>query len=134
MNTDQQNMTLSTRAARMTIQVGVAVLLAFSATAYAAPTLDDQVVAGPCVNCHGPEGRSPGAIPSIAGLPEAELKAKLLEFKSDGASTGSTASNTAGTTIMNRLAKGYSDAQIAVLAHYYAQMKPAAGTGTGAKP
>ena len=113
-----------------TSKAGFALLLAFGPVGHAAPALDDKVLAGPCVNCHGPDGRSPGAIPSIAGLPEAELKAKLVEYKSDAPP----AHSTAGTTIMNRLAKGYTDDQIAVLAHYYAQMKPAAGAGTGAKP
>ena len=146
MNDDQQNAILKRRASRMTVQAGIALLLACGSTAFGATSLEDKVLAGPCVNCHGPDGRSPGAIPSIAGLPEAELKAKLLAFKSEGVPAGSTASSTvsstvsssagatAGTTIMNRLAKGYTDDQITALSHYYAQMKPAAGVATGAKP
>ena len=134
MNDDQRNAILKRRAARITVQAGIALLLICGSSAFGATSLEDKVLAGPCVNCHGPDGRSPGAIPSIAGLPEAELKAKLVEFKSDGPPAGSTAGTTAGTTIMNRLAKGYTDAQIAALAHYYAQMKPASATGAGAKP
>ena len=142
MNDDQRHAILKCRAARMTVKAGIALLLACGSSAFGATSLDDKVLAGPCVNCHGPDGRSPGAIPSIAGLPEAELKAKLLAFKSEGVPAGSTASSTvsssagatAGTTIMNRLAKGYTDDQITALSHYYAQMKPAAGVATGAKP
>ena len=142
MNDDQRNAILKRRAARMTVQAGIALLLICGSSAFGATSLEDKVLAGPCVNCHGPDGRSPGAIPSIAGLPEAELKAKLLAFKSEGVPAGSTASSTvsssagatAGTTIMNRLAKGYTDDQITALSHYYAQMKPAAGVATGAKP
>ncbi len=138
MNDDQQNAILKRRASRMTVQAGIALLLACGSTAFGATSLEDKVLAGPCANCHGPDGRSPGAIPSIAGLPEAELKAKLLAFKSEGVPAGSTVSSsagaTAGTTIMNRLAKGYTDDQITALSHYYAQMKPAAGVATGAKP
>ena len=138
MNDDQQNAILKRRAARITVQAGIALLLICGSSAFGATSLEDKVLAGPCANCHGPDGRSPGAIPSIAGLPEAELKAKLLAFKSEGVPAGSTVSSsagaTAGTTIMNRLAKGYTDDQITALSHYYAQMKPAAGVATGAKP
>ena len=142
MNDDQRNAILKRRAARITVQAGIALLLICGSSAFGATSLEDKVLAGPCANCHGPDGRSPGAIPSIAGLPEAELKAKLLAFKSEGVPAGSTASSTvsssagatAGTTIMNRLAKGYTDDQITALSHYYAQMKPAAGVATGAKP
>ena len=130
MNDDQKNLALGTRVARMTIQAGAALLLACGSSAYGASSLEDMVVAGPCVNCHGPDGRSPGAIPSIAGLPESELKSKLLAFKSDAPPAGTTA----GTTIMNRLAKGYTEDQINVLARYYARMLPATGAATGAKP
>jgi len=138
MNDDQRNAILKRRAARMTVQAGIALLLICGSSAFGATSLEDKVLAGPCANCHGPDGRSPGAIPSIAGLPEAELKAKLLAFKSEVVPAGSTASSnagtTAGTTIMNRLAKGYTDDQITALSHYYAQMKPAADAATGAKP
>ena len=138
MNDDQRNAILKRRAARITVQAGIALLLICGSSAFGATSLEDKVLAGPCANCHGPDGRSPGAIPSIAGLPEAELKAKLLAFKSEGVPAGSTVSSsagaTAGTTIMNRLAKGYTDDQITALSHYYAQMKPAAGVATGAKP
>ena len=106
-------------------RTGLALLIAIVASPSGAAGLDEQVLAGSCVNCHGPQGQSPGAIPPIAGMPEAALKAKLIEFKSDAPP--------AGTTIMNRLAKGYSDVQISDLARYYAQMKPAAVTA-GAKP
>lgn len=76
-------------------------------------TFDAALLAGTCFNCHGTEGRSPGAIPSIAGRPEVALRAQLMAFKSD--------SPPAGTTVMNRLAKGYSDAEIHALAQYFSQ-------------
>lgn len=105
--------------------LGPLVCLAASSVSLAETVREEQLLAGPCMNCHGPEGRSPGVIPSIAGLSEVSLKTKLIAFKSD--------TPPAGTTIMNRLAKGYSDAQIESLARYYAQMKPAGVTGSGAK-
>ena len=116
--------------ARNAAWTGMALLLACCSLAHGAESLEDKVVAGPCVNRHGPDGRSPGAIPSIAGLPETELKSKLIGFKADAASAGATSD----TTIMNRLAKGYTNEQIAALAHYYSQMKPAGSAVAGAKP
>lgn len=77
-------------------------------------TFDVSILAGTCFNCHGTEGRSPGAIPSIAGRPEAALRAQLLAFKSE--------SPPAATTVMNRLAKGYTDAEIDALARYFSRV------------
>lgn len=72
-----------------------------------------QVLAGPCANCHGPDGRSPGAIPSIAGLPEAEAVTRMLAFRngSDPAAT-----------IMPRLMKGHDEAEIRALARWFAEV------------
>ena len=89
-------------------------LLASPARAQA--TFDVTVLAGACANCHGTDGRSPGGIPSLAGRPEAVLKAQMLAYKSDAAPVG--------TTIMNRLAKGYSDEEISALAHYFSTITP----------
>ena len=78
------------------------------------PLYDVSVLAGACANCHGTDGRSPGSIPSIAGRPESILKAQLLAFKSDNPP--------AGTTVMGRLAQGFSDEQISALAQYFSQV------------
>ncbi len=78
------------------------------------PLFDVSVLAGACANCHGTDGRSAGSIPTIAGRPEAILKQQLLAFKSD--------TPPAGTTVMGRLAKGYSDEQISALANHFSQI------------
>src|SRR5690625_7278827 len=71
-------------------------------------TFDVSVLAAACANCHGPDGRSPGAIPTIAGRPENILLKQLKAFKSDNPP--------AGTTIMDRLTAGCNDDQLAALA------------------
>lgn len=86
--------------------------LAGAARAEAAEA-DVAVIAGNCANCHGPQGRSPGAIPGIAGHPFTVLKATLLAYKTD---------EIPGTTVMNRLAKGYSDAEIEAIARYFSSI------------
>ncbi len=52
-----------------------------------------------CLNCHGPGGKSPGEIPTIAGKSEDFLKNTLTDFR-DGKRTGVSA------TVMTRLANG----------------------------
>lgn len=78
---------------------------------------DVSSLAGACFNCHGTDGRSPGSIVSIAGRPELELATKLKAFKSEPPP--------AGTTIMNRIARGYSDADLEALAAYFSGIKAA---------
>jgi len=86
--------------------------------AHAQATFDVSILAGSCANCHGTDGRSPGGIPSLAGRPADLLKAQMLAFRSDAPQPG--------ITIMNRLAKGYSDAEIEALAQYFSMITPAA--------
>lgn len=63
-----------------------------------------------CFGCHGTDGVSRGAIPSLAGRSERFLRLALDEYKS-GASSG---------TVMNRIARGYSDEELALLAAWFA--------------
>lgn len=76
---------------------------------------DDQgrAIGVTCFGCHGTDGVSVGAAPSIKGLPASHTANALKEFKS-GKRYG---------TIMPRVAKGYSDAQIDAVANYFANMK-----------
>jgi sulfide dehydrogenase cytochrome subunit len=79
-----------------------------------AQSADVAVLAGPCANCHS-DGRTTGKVPPLAGRPAPTLAALLKAFKSD--------TPPPGTTIMNRLAKGYTDEQIEALAKYFAEKK-----------
>ena len=71
-------------------------------------------IAANCANCHRTDGRSSGAIPAIAGQDKAYLVQQLKDFR-DGKRPS---------TIMQQLAKGYSDAQIDAAAAYLASQKP----------
>ena len=92
---------------------------AITGQAGAAPPDDPDiaVLAGPCASCHGPDGVSPGEIPSIAGRSAAELRERMLGFR-DGASD-------AQATVMPRLMRGYSPAEIDQLAAYFAGLPQA---------
>lgn len=88
----------------------------FFAAAFATPAASEEakadvsVLAGNCANCHGPNGRSPGSIPGLAGNSYGVLKAQLFAYKAD---------EIPGTTVMNRLAKGYSDAELEAIAKHF---------------
>jgi sulfide dehydrogenase cytochrome subunit len=66
-----------------------------------------------CNSCHGPDGYSPGAIPSIRGMPQQSFINAMQDFKS-GRRSG---------TIMGRLAKAYSKAEIDAMAEYFSGLK-----------
>jgi cytochrome subunit of sulfide dehydrogenase len=90
--------------------------VALIATLYvAAPTLaaEGEILALSCAACHGTDGKSAGSIPTIAGKNRAVLETTLTDFKS-GKRTG---------TVMNRLAKGYTDDEIKALATFFAERK-----------
>jgi sulfide dehydrogenase cytochrome subunit len=63
-----------------------------------------------CAACHGPDGRSQGAIPSIDNLSAEDFIAALKAFRAD-ARKG---------TVMNRIAKGVDDIEISAMAAYLA--------------
>jgi len=63
---------------------------------------------GNCYSCHGTDGRSPGAIPSLTGKNAQQALLMLKEYKS-----GQLAA-----TVMTRHTKGYTDAELEALANY----------------
>ena len=95
----------------------VLALLSLGACAMTATAADPNLarnLAASCANCHGTNGVSQGGMPSLAGQPKAELQRKLQDFK---------AARTPA-TIMHQLAKGYSDAQIELMAEWFAAQRP----------
>ena len=76
--------------------------------AQAAPAV--RLLAATCANCHGPQGDSPGAMPSIAGLPREHLVERLRMLRAGAADA----------TLMHQLAKAYSDDEIERLAAHFA--------------
>ncbi len=89
-------------------------LIAFSVGRAGAAAAEGETLAGACTACHGPQGQSTGAVPSLAGLDKPMFIARMQAFR-DGAGT-----------IMNRIAPAYDDAQIAALADYFAATDSAA--------
>ena len=65
-----------------------------------------------CVTCHGPEGRSQGAIPSLTTLSSADIMTALQAFRAE----------TRPSTVMHRIARGLDDADITAVATYFASL------------
>lgn len=87
--------------------------LAFSATAFAAPP-SAEMLSTACAGCHGTNGGSAGdTMPSLASQSESAIIEAMLKFKSGERSS----------TIMGRLAKGYSDEQIKAMGSFFAKQK-----------
>lgn len=61
-----------------------------------------------CFSCHGTDGRSAGAIPSLTGMSAQQAEKMLKGFKSGELPA----------TVMTRHAKGYTDAELEALANY----------------
>lgn len=110
------------RAVRRAARVGASVAVMGLAGAVAAGAAKADEAAIPtasvhgCTSCHGPDGRSSGAIPPIAGRDAAELADLMRAFR-DGRLEGS---------VMNRLMGPIDDAEIARIAGYFASL---AGAG-----
>lgn len=77
--------------------------------------IDLSVLAQTCANCHGTDGRSPGAIPSLAGRDFDLLSRRLAAFKAGEAKDA---------TVMTRHATGYTDAELQALARYFSEIEP----------
>ena len=85
-------------------------LLLGTAHLSAAPTA--TMLADTCAGCHGTDGASTGpAIPSLAGMSEIYLVDSMKAYKS-----GERAS-----TVMGRIAKGYSDEEFQLMASVFAK-------------
>lgn len=76
----------------------------------AEPTaLRGLAMANACTACHGPDGRSQGAIPSIDSLSAEDFALALKAFRA----------GTRQSTVMNRIARGLDDAEIDATAAYF---------------
>lgn len=76
------------------------------------------MLAGNCTGCHGGNGGFAGpSIPVIAGQPAAYIVDALKKFRSGERPS----------TVMGRLAKGYTEQEIAAMAEFLARQKPMGG-------
>lgn len=93
--------TISTR-----LGLGLALAALCLSSANAAPP-PGQLLASQCAQCHGTNGNGPG-FDEIAGKSASELYGELREMKA----------STVIESIMDRQARGYTDAQLRLIADY----------------
>ena len=84
----------------------------FSLSAFAADK--GMVLALSCASCHGTNGASPGSIPRIQGRSAEYIEKAMLQFKAGERPA----------TVMNRIAKGYTDEEIKLLSAYLGKNSP----------
>jgi cytochrome c553 len=99
----------------MELRVVLLGFAALTASLHAGAQPDGMAVrsmAATCANCHGTDGHAlPGAaVPGLAGRPRDELLQQLLAFRNGSRPA----------TIMQQIAKGFSENQLQQLATYFA--------------
>jgi len=87
--------------------------LVFTAAASAGGGASGSMLGNTCAGCHGTDGVSVGPGPTIAGMSAEYLSETMKGFRSGEIRS----------TIMQRIAKGYSDADIDAMAKYFAGKK-----------
>jgi sulfide dehydrogenase cytochrome subunit len=106
---EEEKMKMSKKWSTLAIAVGA---LAMSSATFAAPS--PEMLANACAGCHGTNGGSAGdTMPSLANQSEAAFVDSMMKFKSGERSS----------TIMGRLAKGYSDEDIKAMSGFFAKQK-----------
>lgn len=86
-------------------------LLTVSLQTHAVEITPGMMLSNSCAGCHGTDGYSPGAIPSIRGKSAQFIIQALTDFREGKRES----------TVMERHAKGYSDEEIKHIAEHFAQ-------------
>ena len=81
----------------------------FASVPAEAEVASGAVLINVCFSCHGTDGKSAGDMPTIAGKSETFIVKKLRGFRSGEIEA----------TIMGRIAKGFTDAEILALARFF---------------
>jgi cytochrome c553 len=72
-----------------------------------------KVIAATCYICHGPNGKSSSAIPSLAGQEKAYFVTAMKEFKEGKREA----------TVMKKYALGYTDEEYEAMGEFFARIK-----------
>ena len=91
----------------------IAAALAFVLSVAAAQAADAPPGAASCSGCHANNARVETPVPPLNGRQAVDIESQMVEFKT-GKRPG---------TIMDRIAKGFSDEEIRAIATWYAAQK-----------
>ncbi|MEW6415736.1 MAG: c-type cytochrome [Pseudomonadota bacterium] len=79
-----------------------------------APLATGKMLGNTCAACHGTFGKSHDEyMPSLAGIDRQQLIRAMTDYREDRRMS----------VVMNRIAKGYTDAEIAAIADYFSKIK-----------
>jgi cytochrome c553 len=67
-------------------------------------------LAATCFNCHGTDGHAVGEMSPLAGLPSEKMLTQMADYRSGALPA----------TVMHQIARGYTDAQLRLIAEYFA--------------
>ena len=104
-------MRTSIRLLNVTLLIAAGLLL--GQTGQAEELSRGAMLSASCEGCHGTNGRSPGAMPSIAGKSAEYLREALERFRSGEVPS----------TVMGRHVKGYSEEEIRLISEYLSKQK-----------
>ncbi len=90
----------------------VLIILFCSTSLQATEITRGVMLSNSCAACHGTDGKSPGAIPSIYGKTSEFVSQALMDFR-EGKRPAS---------VMGRHASGYSDEEIQMIAEYFSSL------------
>ena len=95
--------------------LAVVCLLATAGAAHAADPNLGRNLAATCANCHGTNGHAVkgSGMDALAGMEKAKILQKLADYKSGDKPA----------SIMHQIAKGYTEAQLDLIAGYFAGQK-----------
>ena len=93
------------------LRTSAAMLLALAGASHAQDANLGRNLAATCANCHGTNGQVRGdVVKPLAGMPADKIVAAFNDFRSGALPA----------TIMNQIAKGFSDDQVKAIAAYFA--------------
>lgn len=98
---------------RLLLLKPVIIILIWSTSLQAAEITRGVMLSNSCAACHGTDGKSPGAIPSIYGKSSEFISQALMDFR-EGKRPA---------TVMGRHASGYSDEEIKLIAEYFSSLQ-----------
>jgi sulfide dehydrogenase cytochrome subunit len=98
---------------RVPLLAGIALLAGAVSSPSGAQSPQPPLIAQACAGCHGQAGAGSGSVPRIAGYNRDLFIAQWAAFRAKQRPA----------TMMDRVATGYSDAEVAVLADYFSKLK-----------
>jgi len=97
---------------RIQLLIYTLLVLFWSTSLQASEVTRGVMLSNSCAACHGTDGKSPGAIPSIYRKSPEFISQALLDFR-EGKRPA---------TVMGRHASGYSDEEIQLIAEYFSSL------------